>query len=323
MQRCLEDDDEQRTYPFARFVVGRFGHVGDAARLEDDAVQPRVQHVVTFVDVDAARRVTARVQRRLIDAREQAPGLRLPYVLAPLQGRSRLLLLARLRALGVHGAGAYLPELAADGIHRHIDDAAAEYCELLPSNGPGGINPSAGAFLYALVRDLRPNTIVETGTASGISTTYLLAALARNGGGRLVSIDLPFVQVGGDELLRPVVPGSSISPGDSSPLPPSKEPGWAIPVALRDRWEVRLGDSRELLPALMNELGEIDIFFHDSLHTREHMLFEFQTAWPNLRRGGILAADDVFHRMHDALPVFARSVRRRFVVFTSIGFVKK
>jgi predicted O-methyltransferase YrrM len=273
--------------------------------------------------VEDARRALARVRRRIADAREQPPRLRVPYVLAPLHGRSRLFLLRELRALGVRNGGRYLPELAADGIEEHLNAAVAEYCELLPGNGPGSINRAAGALLYALVRGLRPDVVVETGTASGISTTYLLAALTRNGTGRLVSIDLPFVLTGGEELLRPVVPGSSIDPLDSSPLPPGKPPGWAIPSELRDRWELRLGDARELLPALLKEVGEIDVFLHDSLHTREHMLFEFETAWPSIRHGGVLASDDIFHRRNDALPTFARSVERRFTVFTGLGFVKK
>jgi len=237
----------------------------------------------------------------------------------------RLLLLRRLRALGVRDGQRYVSELRADGIQRQVDAAVAEYCELLPANapGPGGINPAAGALLYALVRGVRPEVIVETGTASGISSTYILAALARNGAGRLVSIDLPFVQTGGEELLSPVVPGSAIDANDSSPLPPGKEPGWAIPLDLRDRWELHLGDARYLLSTVLNDVGEIDVFFHDSLHTRDHMLFEFETAWPSVRDGGVLAADDIFQRHHDALPAFARSVGRRFTTFTSLGFVKK
>ena len=272
-----------------------------------------------------ARRVAARVRLRAADARRQAPRLRLPYAFAPVHGRSRLLLLRRLRALGVRDGGRYLPELASDGIEQHLDAAVAEYCELLPSNapGPGGINPAAGALLYALVRGLRPDVIVETGTASGVSTTYLLAALARNGTGRLVSVDLPFVQTGGEELLRGVVPGSEIDPRDSSPLPPGKEPGWAIPAELRGRWDLRLGDSRELLPQLLQEVRKVDVFFHDSLHTRDHMLFELEAAWPYARPGGVLAADDIFQRRHDALPAFARSVGRSFTTFTSLGFVRK
>ena len=74
---------------------------------------------------------------------------------------------------------------------------------------------------------------------------------------------------------------------------------------------------------LLDEVREVGLFFHDSLHTRAHMLFEFETAWPHLAPGGVLAADDIFQRKHDALPAFARSVGRRFTTFSNLGFVRK
>jgi predicted O-methyltransferase YrrM len=269
------------------------------------------------------REFTARVLRRYREAHEQAPRLRLPYLLAPLHRRSTASLRRRLRTLGVRDCASYLRELEADAIDERVEAAVTESCALLPQDAPGSVYPVEGALLYGLVRGLRPETVVETGTANGISTTYLLAALARNETGRLVSVDLPFERGTGEELLRPLVPGTSIEPENSSPLPPGKEPGWAIPDELRERWELRIGDARELLPMLLEEVPEIGLFFHDSLHTRAHMLFEFETVWPHLAHGGVLAADDVFQRNHDALPAFARSVGRRFTTFSNLGFVRK
>ena len=267
--------------------------------------------------------VLARARRRYVDAHDQAPRLRLSYLRAPLHRRSQLLLRRRLRALGVRDGARYLHELQADAIDEHLESAVTEYHALLPQDAPGSVYPIEGALLYGLVRALRPATVVETGTANGISTTYLLAALARNETGRLVSIDLPFERGTGAELLRSIVPGASIEPENSSPLPPGKNPGWAIPDELRERWELRIGDARELLPMLLDEVREVGLFFHDSLHTRAHMLFEFETAWPHLAPGGVLAADDIFQRKHDALPAFARSVGRRFTTFSNLGFVRK
>lgn len=62
---------------------------------------------------------------------------------------------------------------------------------------------------------------------------------------------------------------------------------------MRKRWRLVLGDSRKELPRLLDELKEIDIFCHDSLHTYDHMLFEYQLAWRYLRHGGVLLSDDV------------------------------
>jgi predicted O-methyltransferase YrrM len=53
------------------------------------------------------------------------------------------------------------------------------------------------------------------------------------------------------------------------------------------------------------------------------MLFEFETAWPHLASGGVLVADDVFQRRHDALPAFARQVGRSFSTFGNLGVIRK
>jgi len=66
-----------------------------------------------------------------------------------------------------------------------------------------------------------------------------------------------------------------------------------VPTDLRNRWHLYLGDAKEMLPRLLQTLGTIDIFIHDSLHSYEHMLFEFRTAWPHLRGGGVILSDDI------------------------------
>ena len=65
-----------------------------------------------------------------------------------------------------------------------------------------------------------------------------------------------------------------------------------MPDWLRGRWKFHLGDARQILPPLARELPPLDLFTHDSLHTYEHMKFEFEQAFPLLRPGGILVADD-------------------------------
>jgi len=265
--------------------------------------------------VNPATRVRRRVQR----ARAQAPGLRVRFLLAPLHRTVPLLLRMRLRTLDVRDASRILAEL--EDVNARVAAADEEYRALAPQFDPGSLFAHEGALLYALVRARCPEVIVETGTASGISTTYLLAALARNEHGRLYSIDLPFTADGAG--WRGVVPGTTIDRYDVSPIPAGKEPGWVVPADLRARWDLRLGDARQLLLELLDEVGEIGIFFHDSLHTREHMLFELETAWPYLADGGLLLVDDVFQRKHDALPAFARSVDRPFATFGNVGIIVK
>ncbi len=124
--------------------------------------------------------------------------------------------------------------------------------------------------LYLLIRLTQPDTVIETGVSSGASSTYILRSLHDNNRGRLYSIDLP-----------------------PENLPEGKESGWIVPQYLRNRWSLHIGDSKELLEPLLDSVGEIDCFMHDSLHTYEHMLWEFRTVWKHLRSGGLLLSHDV------------------------------
>lgn len=123
---------------------------------------------------------------------------------------------------------------------------------------------------YAVIRALRPRCVVETGIANGVSAAYILLGLKKNGSGVLHSVGL----------------------ADPAFLPTRMEPGWFVPMWLRELWTPHFGDAREILPPLLRQLGEIDLFIHDSLHTYEHMNWEFETAYPFLRTGGLLLKDD-------------------------------
>ncbi len=122
--------------------------------------------------------------------------------------------------------------------------------------------------LYLLVRALKPRVVVETGVCYGCSSSYVLEALIRNGGGDLHSIDL----------------------GNTPDEPPSE---FFVHPNQKSRWHLHIGDSVELLPALLQRLGQIDLFHHDSLHTYEHMMFEYETALPHLSEQGAISSDDV------------------------------
>jgi predicted O-methyltransferase YrrM len=52
------------------------------------------------------------------------------------------------------------------------------------------VSPEGGRLLYTLIRASRPATVVEFGTAFGISTIHLAAAVRDNGTGRVVSTEL-------------------------------------------------------------------------------------------------------------------------------------
>jgi hypothetical protein len=135
-----------------------------------------------------------------------------------------------------------------------------------------------------------------------VSTAFLLLALERNGEGELYSIDLP--EVAGEEYEQ----GTFWDGKGGAVIPPGKEPGWMVPSDLRRRWQLVLGRSQEALPPLLERVGGIDFFMHDSEHSYECMSFEFDTAWAALRPGGALVADDV--TVNRAWDEFAERVGR-------------
>lgn len=150
-----------------------------------------------------------------------------------------------------------------------------------------GVSPFAalGAtqeYLYDIVRLTRPRAVVETGVYRGISSAFILAALEQNGRGHLYSVDLPSTSY--------EIPGTSRT--DSSPLARSEQTGFAVPERYHGRWTLILGDVREKLAPLLDRLGSIDLFYHDSEHTKEVMTWEYNLAWERLAPGGILSTDD-------------------------------
>jgi len=139
--------------------------------------------------------------------------------------------------------------------------------------------------LYVLCRAIKPNSFVETGVAGGASSFVILSALEKNRKGHLYSIDLPPNNWDKDK--------TSYRKIDHVTLAQDKEPGWIVPDELRARWTLIVGDSKEKLKPLVEQLGEIDVFYHDAEHTYQAMLWEYQTVWPYISTGGVLCSDDV------------------------------
>jgi hypothetical protein len=179
--------------------------------------------------------------------------------------------------------------------------------ERVLSERQGG--PVDGAeLLYVVCRVLRPRCVVETGVGPGVSTAYILKALEDNDFGKLHSIDMPTRE---QELWKSAFEYRGRTPSPSSALVGLKPSGWLIPEPLRRRWGLRLGLTQQVLPRLLEELGEVDIFIHDSEHTYENMLFEYRSVWPRLREGGICISYDI--EWNRAFPDFAGEVNRQAI----------
>jgi hypothetical protein len=195
----------------------------------------------------------------------------------------------------------YEREVRDSSLMDHLLDRGREHQAAVAESGGGhslgAIGYTEGVYLYAVLREVRPSVAVETGVANGFSTAFSLLALQANGDGHLYSVDLP------REVGRDYEPGTFHEGEGRAGIPPGSEPGWLIPRELKERWTLILGRTQEELPPLLERLGTIDSFMHDSEHSFECMWFEFNVAWPALRTGGVLLSDDV--NSTEAFPRFA------------------
>jgi predicted O-methyltransferase YrrM len=139
--------------------------------------------------------------------------------------------------------------------------------------GDDDADPGLARTLWCLVWHMRPAHVVETGVAHGLSSRILLDALEHADAGRLWSIDLPPMTI----TERRV------------------EVGAAVPADLRKRWTYLEGSSRRRLPPLLRQLGQVELFCHDSLHSTRNVRWELTRAWDALAPGGVVVVDDVDH----------------------------
>jgi len=130
-------------------------------------------------------------------------------------------------------------------------------------------DPALARVVWCLTRHLRPEVVVETGVARGLTSRFVLEALASNGAGRLWSVDMP--------------PSAEHAPGLAD------QTGIAVPAQLRERWTLLRGTSRDCLPSLIGGLVQlnqpVDLFVHDSLHTGRNVRFELDCVWTAILAG--------------------------------------
>jgi len=134
------------------------------------------------------------------------------------------------------------------------------------------------ATLYGLTRWLRPTVVVESGGYVGMSSAFILKALADEG---LTTAKLHSIELSQECEQGALIPEELRSVSSSF-------------VPMRGRIEDFL--KRNELPS------SIDMFLHDSSHSYRHMLWEFHQFWPRLRDGGLLVSHDV--QMNAAFPEF-------------------
>jgi hypothetical protein len=186
----------------------------------------------------------------------------------------------------------YYQELAADSHFLTAVDARIDACRDLYPKGlflHRAIDSvdwfgNQRVVLYVLIRLLKPKVCLETGVFYGGTSAFILNALARNKEGRLVSIDLP-----GNELERNMIKRHE-RVGDSEIIPEGLETGFIIPEFLKDKWELILGDSLDVLKGIKEQF---EFYAHDSEHSYRFVMQEMELAKSKMSHNGTMFADDI------------------------------
>jgi len=150
-------------------------------------------------------------------------------------------------------------------------------------------------LLYIIIRSIKPKIVIETGTNYGFSTSFILKGLNDNDCGILYSIDKPISR--------------------------DFKVGQVIPDRYKKRWRLFKGTTKEHLESLLNNVELVDIFLHDSEHSYENMMWEFETIWPKLKNGGLLLSDNI--DWNSSFQDFSRKKKRNYIHKFNFGALKK
>jgi predicted O-methyltransferase YrrM len=127
------------------------------------------------------------------------------------------------------------------------------------------VRPTFGRLLARLVETIRPTTVVEFGTAFGVSGMYWLAALETNGHGRLVTFEP------NDAWIDLAVANLS---------------------AVGSRFTAVRGTFEDHVAEHIDR-GDIDLAFIDAIHTGEFVHAQFHIVKEYAHPGAIVVLDDI------------------------------
>ncbi|MBI4393301.1 MAG: O-methyltransferase [Euryarchaeota archaeon] len=147
--------------------------------------------------------------------------------------------------------------------HAGEDDVLRSVRRYARQNRLPSITPAAGRMLQILARAVQARRILEVGTCTGYSTIWLARGLARAGKVYALEIDPKFIALAAEHAER---------------------------AGARKRIEFKEGLAAETLKTL--DAGSYDLVFIDA--DKENYPTYFREGLRLLRKGGILAADNMF-----------------------------
>ncbi|MEU2662043.1 class I SAM-dependent methyltransferase [Micromonospora sp. DT46] len=179
---------------------------------------------------------------------------------------------------------AYFAEIESDdALRRHIESATAGAARRGLADRQ--VRYARRIGWYAIVRATKPTHVVETGVDKGLGSCVLAAALLRNAAdgqpGRVTSLDIN-PEAG---YLARTAPWSEVV-------------------------DLVIGDSIASIAALDRP---VDLFLHDSDHSRAHEKREFEAVETKLAPGAILLTDNV--TATNVLAEHAERTGRRFLAY--------
>lgn len=133
---------------------------------------------------------------------------------------------------------------------------------------PDGVRtaPSMGDLYTYLTQELKPKTIVEFGTAFGVSGMYFLAGINSNNNGLLLTFDPNDVwaKLAEDNLSQ-----------------------------ISDRFKLTIGTFEENIDKLLPKGGFIDLAFIDAIHTKEFVVPQLNMVVARSSKKAIIILDDI------------------------------
>ena len=121
--------------------------------------------------------------------------------------------------------------------------------------------------MYLLARLTKPESVVETGVANGISTFFILNAMKNNGVGKLTSIDLSYDV-------------ATFLNGEERAL-------WELKVL-----KTKINPRRQFKD-ILSGIQSLSIYLHDGDHSYLLQQMEYGLAFKKLKSGGMILSDDV------------------------------